>query len=648
VELLSRERITDIDQINAEDLGNDNYFTYIQEAVDKDGKPITERVTIAVSSEIADGIRALQGTYKSQTAQDLENVMRKTNNGFKRIITSLNPFFSLWRNPIRDVQNALLFSKHSMRTFTKNYGRAIKELWNYYRGDKTKCDNFKALQNSGGMYASFFNFEDLMKNQDPKTKVGKLFNKMETLSMCVEMAPRLSEFISSIESNKTVDEAILDSADVTVNFGRSGIWSKWLNSTFMPFFNAKMQGTLKLYRGFSTAFSNQNRARAVGLLVARMAILGVATTLFNNFLYDDDEEYKALRTSDKANNYLIKVGNKFVKLPKGQILAGISSIINRAEEAEQGDETAWNGFWKDINSAFSPVESLRTIFSPIQDVKNNKTWYGGQIESDKFANVYPKDRYDESTSSISIAIGKAINYSPKKINYLLDQYSGIIGDILLPATTKKYQANIIEKNFMVDPITSNKYSTKFYDLVTQETFKASDGDQLAKGKLKYLNKTKTSITELYNAQRELQNSTSTDRENQIKALQVLINNTQKNAITNVKYLEEVLNGFELSEDTFDEDYREATRIAFGAEYALQNYDKRIYEKAQALFTDKSIDYDIYYCVYFDTKEMEGEYDLEGNYITGSRQIQVWKYINGLNISKDKKEALYEAMGYKVK
>lgn len=638
VEIAEKVRITDINQIDMKDEGNKNRFSYLQESKDANGETFIERVTLNVSNGIAEGIKSVMPTQISESWQGVTNTIRAGNTMFKKITTSLNPFFSWWRNPIRDVQNALLFTKYGIKTFAKNIGKAVREI-------KNNGNLWQTYQANGGSYSSIYNFNEGNMKSNYKG-LGKLFTKLEQFSSFIEQVPRLSEFISSIEAGNTIEQAILDSADVTVNFGRSGVVTKTLNGTVMPFFNAKMQGALKVYRSFIDAGF---RKQAV-YLAMRMAVLGISFDILNNFLYDDDEEYQNMRLEDKSQNMLIKIGNTWIKLPKAQITGAISSVYNRSIEKNKGDENAFKGAIKDIEGGFSPVESLRTIFSPFSDIKSNTTWYGGQIESSKFNNVRPRDRYDESTSEIAKFIGRAINYSPKKIHYLMDQYSGVIGDFILPATSSKYSLNPIEKTFTVDPTTSSKYSSRFYSLLEEAQYDKSDGDMVAYGKVRYLNKIKDSLSDLYQAQRDINNDSklsNDEKRSQVETIQIMINNIQKSSVEGLKTFSDTLSKFPLTTDSFDDDYREATRLTFGAETALRNYNKNTYEKAQTLYNDYDIDYDIFYCVYFDSKDLEGDFDFTGEYIRGTKQVQIWNYINKLNISKKQKEALYEAMGYKI-
>ena len=112
-----------------------------------------------------------------------------------------------------------------------------------------------------------------------------------------------------------------------------------------------------------------------------MCCLGIVPSVLNNLLYDDDEDYKDVRQEDKDLNYLFKVGNLGLKYRK--IISGISATYNRLKNAKDGDDFAFDGYLQELNQAISPVENLRTIFSPFTDIKTNTTWYGGNIEGMK-------------------------------------------------------------------------------------------------------------------------------------------------------------------------------------------------------------------------------------------------------------------------
>ena len=49
-----------------------------------------------------------------------------------------------------------------------------------------------------------------------------------------------------------------------------------------------------------------------------------------------------------------------------------------------------------------------------------------------------------------------------KINYLLDSYTGVIGDFVLPLTNKAAEKDPFTKRFTLDSKIQNKYNDEFY------------------------------------------------------------------------------------------------------------------------------------------------------------------------------------------
>ena len=398
VQLYSEERITDVSQIDTEDVGKRNKFSYFDIDVDKNGKKVVKKKSILVSDGMADSIRSALPQINNETTSKGIKYLRKANVSFKKLTTSLNPFFSFFRNPLRDMQNALIYTKYGIKTFAKNYGRAIREI-------RSNGAYYQAYLANGGEFSSFYNFEESIKVETKRKGVGKALNKLEEWSNIIEQYPRLAEFISSIEAGNSMEQALLDSADITVNFGRSGIITKWANGTFMPYFNARMQGALKFTRSFEGIMTRQGQ-KQLAFVLAKMVLLGIGTSLLNDFMYGDDDEYKEMRVDDKSNNFLFKIGGKWIKIPRSEVTTSLASAFNRSKEAREGDEQAFKGFTKDVWNSFSPVQNMRTIFSPIIDAKTNTTWYGGKIEEQSLTTLEPRDRYDERQVRLQSLLGK--------------------------------------------------------------------------------------------------------------------------------------------------------------------------------------------------------------------------------------------------
>ena len=634
IEIVSRERmsdeaIADLDPTELRPKNNEVVFF-------RDG----ERITMRVSKEIFAGFNAFNPEVEIHNP--LVNGARAINNGFKRLVTSLNPAFLL-RNTIRDVQDAGINTRYG-KTFLKNYARATYEishngrLWQLY----------KAM---GGFSSSVFDFEkgfSGMQNKWGLTKAeGNLLQQtlqgVENANAFVEQLPRLAEFISSIEAGNTAEQAILDSADVTTNFARMGNITKVLNRTLIPFLNPSIQGCSKMIRNITSIRS----AREFASLALKAALVGVAPMVLNMLMYEDDEDYKNLRDADKENNFLFKVGDTFVKIPRGRVASVIGGLVNRSKTTIEGEDADWAGYVKNIMQQVTPVDSMsRTIFSPFSDVANNITWYGSAIEGRQFENTAPKDRYDENTSSIAIAIGQLINYSPKKIHYLLDQYSGVIGDFILPATTAKAEKGFLSGNFTLDPATSNRLSTDFYEMYDQAQYAKTAGDDTAAYQVRYLNKVKSAISDMYKQKSEIQNNpdlSNAEKLQQTRVVQLLINEAYKTALQDFELYTKAI---EATAGMEDENLRftEATRLMYGAERALSEYNDDVYAKCQIL-NKAGVDYEVLYSYYFTVRGITSDKDYEGNTISGSKRKKVVASIKGMNISVDQKLLLICASGY---
>lgn len=565
---------------------------------------------------------------------------------YKAMITGYNPTFAI-RNTVRDLQTAGLYSRN-FAAWAKNYPKALQEI----AKDGEMWKQYKAL---GGDFSSVYDYATGTVRK-PNTMVGKVADKMQALNMAMEQAPRLAEFMAVMEkgdgSMESAMDAMLAAADVTTNFGRSGTWGKVLNAHIVPFLNPGIQGFDKMVR-----YATQSRSGKQWLMMAaRAAALGIAPSLINALLYHDDEEWEELRDSDKDTNYMFKLKDGlWLKIPKGRELSVLGIAADRVGDAIRGEDVNIRATLNTIGTQVAPANPLNEniakawldadLFNPSSP---GRTWYGGDIEGQRLQNYAPGERYDSSTDVVSKAIGGALNLSPKKLNYLADQYTGVVGDIVLPLLTPQAERDMFSKAFTVDSISSNELSSKFYEKADELTYAKYGGDAVAAVVSRYWNSISSDVSKLYGEIRNVENSDLSNREKKerVQELQRQINAIQREALATVdQYTAAVESSlFGDDEDAADFAYRETNREVFGAKSALETYNKDVYAKAQEA-AKNGVSYEAYYDYYFATKDIEGDKDASGKTIPGSKREKVLAEINAMDLTVEQKNALYYASGY---
>lgn len=620
-----------------------------------DGKP----VTLHMSKAMADGFRPIE-----QSNSFGMKALRSINSTFKKLVTQWNPVFIV-RNFVRDAQSALYFTHYSNATFIKNYGKAVKEI-------ATNGKYWQLYQAMGGKGTTYY---------DPKTglsdrhhfkngavdKVAGGLNKViDILSFAneaVEQYPRLAEFISTMEATGDVQQALYNAADITTNFGRGGFAARKLNASLVPFFNPGMQGLSKNIRNVI----DRRGWKEIGQLISRLLINGVAPGIIMGLLYDglkEDDDYKELSNYIKDSNILIKIGdNKFIKVPMGREPSVITAFTNRMWRWLKGEpaSSAFAGYPSFAIEQIAPNNPLtNNIFAGITAMSTNKTWYGGDIVSSYMEEKPDYLQYDESTDAFSIWLGEITRHgkngieglSPKKVNYLIDQYSGFIGDWVLPALSKKADVPAVVKAFVVDSVRQNRLGSDFYDALDEakqvkETEFATAADDAT---FSYLYKQSKAASEITKQLKEIYNSgekTRKEKREEARDLLELRNEIYRKALLTVGTYEETAKSIGSADS--DVVKREANRKAFGAEYALKTYKKDVGEKA-AEYVAQGVTYDQYYAAYFAARGITGDKDENGKAITNSASRKKKEAIDKAvpNATTKQKHLLYEALGVSEK
>lgn len=537
---------TDIDAI-LEEIGNtDSDTELLKEGKNGENPTFTvfdngEKVTFEITKDMYD---ALKPVNDSSILSKTFKTPNKISNIRRGVLTEYNPLF-LVTNAVKDAQDVLINSQHSLKTYSKfpeAYAQIIsKGYW------------YKEYIRNGGEQNSYFkdgNFESDKKVNRAKKAVMIPLEKISNINNVIEMAPRLAEYIASREKGRSVETSMLDASRVTTNFKAGGDIVKFINRNGGTFLNASVQGASQQVRNIVEAHTKGLKGYAV--LVTKYAIAGIPALILNNLIWNDDEDYDELQDYVKDNYYIIgKYGDgKFIRIPKGRTVSVIQKIVNNVSEYVNKDkeiniDNLAKDFWEGISFASdnlapnNPIDN--NVISPIIQVITNKSWYGEDIVPSRLQDKPNAEQYDETIDSFSIWLGEKLNQSPYKINYLLDQYGGGIADVVLPSLTKQAENNMVEDKFTTDSVIKSKYPGEFYTKLDELTVKnnsdkATDEDKI---KYKYFSSKSKEMSDLYKEKREVQSSDLSDEEKkkQIRTIQNKINQIAKTGLEQVDNLE---------------------------------------------------------------------------------------------------------------
>lgn len=438
--------------------------------------------------EVAD--KDLLESLTALNFQGYNNGLMRAAGAFKRLLTmgvTISPTFRI-RSATRDILHAL-----AVADVGYNPARNAIEGWKQTGKDSEMMVQMLA----GGGAIRFGSFTD-GKSGDMTRKMieqgikgdqilntpekfkrffGKAFTGYMELGDRLENNSRVAAYQRAMEKTGDHLVASFEARDI-MNFTSMGSSAAVRAlAQVLPFFNARLQGMSKLYRG-----AKNDPRRFWGVV----GTIGAASALLY-LLNADDDEYKALPNHVRDTYWPVKVGGKWVYIPKPFEVGSMASVIERFTElAVAGDDYQARDFRDTIFSILVnqlEMNPVPQIILPAAESWYNYDMFRGQaIDSMAMERLMPGDRYDANTSAGAVAVGRMLNVSPKKLEHMVNGYFGWLGlqalnisDLLgrsmmdLPASTKRdmSQTNnwFIVGDFVKEPGSgASKYSARFYDV----------------------------------------------------------------------------------------------------------------------------------------------------------------------------------------
>lgn len=398
---------------------------------------------------------------------------------FKVLTTGVNPVFGVTRNLYRDIQQAFLARQFSS---IPQFGRDLVESFVSAMGNGKLYQQYK---NIGGGHASPIAADRNLLAQSkrailPQNRFTGLaprgFAAIENFMNALEAVPRLGEFKRA--GMRTYDERLrgmLAAQDITTNFKRRGRYAKLVDQVF-PYFNAAVQGVDRLARMY--------RDRPVQALARTFMSITVPTIALYALNYRNPE-FQNLNPYIRDNYYMIPLPDgRYVRVAKHRELGiPFSAAVERAldqwllEDPESFHQFAdsvrvaffppgLSGAFEDPGLVSSPMGLLQdTIGGPFIDIAKNETFTGAPIVPYHLQGLSPELQYDETTSRVSRYLGSLFGSSPKQLDHLIRSYTGILGELLIPATAPGGGVGeMLTRQVVVDPVFSSKVQTRFYEI----------------------------------------------------------------------------------------------------------------------------------------------------------------------------------------
>lgn len=616
-----------------------------------------EKVEFTISDEMYDALKPTNELLSSTWA-----IPNKLSKWQKSVLTEYNPFFVV-RNAVKDLQDVFLNSQHALATYS-NILPAAQELIAYAKGEETAYAQ-EYFENGGEQNTYFDAKNQVFEKEESEVKklLGFLPRKISEASNFVERVPRLAEYIASREAGASIETAMLDSARVTTNFLAGGDLTKFANRNGITFLNASVQGAVQQVRNIREA--KMKGLEGMGVLMGKFIAAGLPIVILNSLLWDDDEDYEELQDYIKENYYVLaKYGDgEFVRIPKGRAMAVIQSAVEQMKNLVTGDdEVDLKRFGELVVENLAPNNPFENnVIAPVIQAVNNKTWYKEDIVPQNLQDLKPEEQYDESTDSISKWLGETFKLSPYKLNYLLDQYTGVLGDMFLPMLTPKAEgenklsaliAPFIDQ-FTTDSVIKNQNVSDFYETRDEITAnaKSKNATDVDKLQYKYLTAIGNEMNELYKKQREIQNSDLNDIEKYqaVREMKKQINELAERGLNEYTNIEQygnfaIVGGhyYKCNVDGSWEsisDEQLARQIQTMKEMGI---DANTYWSGKHGIAKALGGVDNYNTYTDNLNNIVADRDANGNAISGSRKKKVAAYIDTLDIPYGEKILLFKA------
>lgn len=442
--------------------------------------------------------KAVSG-LKEQHSKGVLDWLGRMTRSMSALTTGSNPLFSI-RNFMRDFQKSVNYGSWAT-SYADGMAKWLCAAYEVWR-DGGEYEQYKAL--GGGGWTRI----DANTRKGADEYRGELFHGYNTsnigrtakwagkkvwdaitlsrLNEVVEQASRYAEYRFG-QQDKTTEagrqKAFLNAQEATVDFNRDGN-SQIAHDLKMivPFFNASVQGVYQTGREFLSESERGRLPARFAKTVLNTAISSaLASALMLKYMDDEDKEEFFWLSDDLKSDHIylpnfLGGDAPLIRIPLAQdpLSRAVHGWVTNAMWSNEGmDEPAIElaAIANNILDGFNPISG--TVWDPVLAMATNKNWYGSSIVPTRMQDWHPTTQYTEETADLFVKAGQVLNVSPLMLEYMAEQYTGFLGQIVIPAISKNeftgemqgVSAVIAEarKKMTSDPLLSNNITSAFYD-----------------------------------------------------------------------------------------------------------------------------------------------------------------------------------------
>lgn len=389
--------------------------------------------------------QAINGDLNIESsAQDYGAVFGPMLRWMSSVNTSYNPEFWI-TNMMRDLAFTMMAVNIKedpayRRKFKKNYVKAFKVVSMVAKNENGTLGNsyiermYKDFVKYGGVtgYTQIKDSETwereiegyLKSNAPGDWRSGKVMRGMKSVfhvlhrfGESLEQVSRFAAFLTAVETGKSINEAINDAKEITVNFNRKGSgkmitleeakyltdkngqplnkFEQWaavglssiapLGRRFIMFFNAAIQGLNATYKLYA-----KNKTRAIGWALGYAAV-GMMNAVLHAML-DDDDDYLDIPQYERRNSLMIGGNGAYFKWALPQEARAFYALGDLAVESVMGRNPHQNviGEALKISTELLPINPsegwkafMPSVSVPLVELVLNEDYKGAPIYNEQ-------------------------------------------------------------------------------------------------------------------------------------------------------------------------------------------------------------------------------------------------------------------------